>query len=135
MKYTEYIMTRREKSFITGCVLVSSVLFVDFTMAGIRCGTKVVNKGDSSQYVEKICGSPELKQQRSVIVTRGLEGNTLISNGRNYRSNKNLQQYLEYSEQVIIDEWEYNFGPNRLKQKVTFENGRIISIESAGYGY
>lgn len=128
-------MTKCEKSFITGCVLVSSVLFTNFAMAGIRCGTQVVNEGDSSQYVEKICGSPETKQQRSAIVTRGLEGNTSVSNGRNYRLNKNLQQYLEYSEQVIIDEWEYNFGPNRLKQKVTFENGRITSIESAGYGY
>lgn len=128
-------MTKREKSFITGCVLVSSILFANFTMAGIRCGTQVVNEGDSSQYVEKICGSPELKRQRSVVVTRGLEGNTSISNGRNSRLNQNIQQYLEYSEQVIIDEWEYNFGPNRLKQRVIFENGRITSIKSTGYGY
>lgn len=128
-------MTKRKKIFVAGCLLTSCMLLTNFAVAGIRCGTQVVNEGDSSQYVEKVCGSPELKQQRSAIVTRGLEGNTSVSNGRNYRLSQNTQQYLEYTEQVIIDEWEYNFGPNRLKQKVIFENGRIISIESAGYGY
>ena len=128
-------MTKRKKSLVVGCLLASGILFTNFAVAGIRCGTQVVNEGDSSQYVEKVCGSPELKQQRSVVVTRGVEGNTSVSNGRRYRLSQNIEQYLEYSEQVIIDEWEYNFGPNRLKQKVTFENGRITSIESAGYGY
>lgn len=128
-------MTKCKKSLVAGCVLVSSVLFANVAIAGIRCGTQVVTEGDSLQYVEKICGSPELKRQRSVVVTRGLEGNRLRFNGRNSRLNQNIQQYLEYSEQVIIDEWEYNFGPNRLKQRVTFENGRIISIKSTGYGY
>lgn len=128
-------MTKRKRLFIAGCLLTSFILFSNFAVAGIRCGTQVVNEGDSSQYVEKVCGSPELKQQRSAIVTRGIEGNTSVSNGKAYRLSQNVQQYLEYTEQVIIDEWEYNFGPNRLKQKVTFENGRIISIESAGYGY
>lgn len=128
-------MTKRKKSLVVGCLLASGILFTNFALAGIRCGTQVVNEGDSSQYVEKVCGSPELKQQRSVVVTRGIEGNTSVSNGRRYRLSQNIEQYLEYSEQVIIDEWEYNFGPNRLKQKVTFENGRITSIESAGYGY
>ena len=128
-------MTKRKKSLVVGCLLASGILFTNFALAGIRCGTQVVNEGDSSQYVEKVCGSPELKQQRSVVVTRGIEGNTSVSNSRSYRLSQNIEQYLEYSEQVIIDEWEYNFGPNRLKQKVTFENGRITSIESAGYGY
>ena len=128
-------MLKCKKSFVIGYLLASGILFANFAVAGIRCGTKVVNEGDSSQYVEKVCGSPELKQQRSVVVTRGVEGNTSVSNGRRYRLSQNIEQYLEYSEQIIIDEWEYNFGPNRLKQKVTFENGRITSIEAAGYGY
>ena len=128
-------MTKRKKSCVVGFLLASYMLFTNLAVAGIRCGTQVINEGDSSQYVEKVCGSPELKQQRFVIVTRGVEGNTTVSNGRRYRSSQNVEQYLEYSEQVIIDEWEYNFGPNRLKKKVIFENGRITSIETAGYGY
>lgn len=32
------------------------------------------------------------------------------------------------------EEWTYNFGPRRFMQVVTFENGRLIDVQSAGYG-
>ena len=127
-------MTKYEKSFVVSFLLASCMLLANFAVAGIRCGTQVINEGDSSHYVERECGPPEYKQQRSGVTTSGVEGSSSVSD-RNYLSSQSLQQYLEYSEQVSIEEWIYNFGPNRLMQKVTFLNGRVFSIQSEGYGY
>jgi hypothetical protein len=34
-----------------------------------------------------------------------------------------------------IEEWTYNFGPTSFMLYLTFENGRLIRIESGEYGY
>jgi hypothetical protein len=36
---------------------------------------------------------------------------------------------------IIIHEWRYNFGPNRLMRYLRFENGILKAIESIGRGY
>jgi hypothetical protein len=36
---------------------------------------------------------------------------------------------------VLVEIWTYNFGPRRFVQRITIEEGKIKSIESAGYGY
>jgi hypothetical protein len=35
---------------------------------------------------------------------------------------------------VRLEEWEYNFGAQRFRQKVRFEDGRLRDIEALGYG-
>lgn len=105
--------------------------------AGIRCGTQLVNEGDSSMYVESICGAPEVKQQRSIFVTHGIEANSeqLHRRSMSHRSIRSIHGYVETTEEIVIDEWLYNFGPNRLVQEVVFKDDRVISIKSKGYGY
>jgi hypothetical protein len=34
-----------------------------------------------------------------------------------------------------VEIWTYNFGPSRLMQRIRFENGVAVKIESLGYGY
>jgi hypothetical protein len=36
---------------------------------------------------------------------------------------------------VQIDEWTYNAGPLTLLRTLTFENGKLVSIEKGDYGY
>jgi hypothetical protein len=31
--------------------------------------------------------------------------------------------------------WVYNFGPNKLMQRIWFRNGVVAGIDSIGYGY
>ncbi|MGO9804893.1 MAG: DUF2845 domain-containing protein [Steroidobacteraceae bacterium] len=31
--------------------------------------------------------------------------------------------------------WIYNFGPNRLMQRIRFRNGVVAGIETIGYGF
>jgi hypothetical protein len=36
--------------------------------------------------------------------------------------------------QVTIDEWLYDFGPSVLVKTLTFEQGRLLRVETGGYG-
>ncbi|BDG01016.1 DUF2845 domain-containing protein [Anaeromyxobacter oryzae] len=36
---------------------------------------------------------------------------------------------------VEVELWAYNFGPNRLTQLVTIEDGWVVAVEHGGYGY
>ena len=52
-----------------------------------------------------------------------------ISTGRSYPGYGSLHQ------QVILTEYVYNFGPRKFMQRLIFEGGVLVTIESIGYGY
>lgn len=37
--------------------------------------------------------------------------------------------------EVPVESWLYNFGPTKLMRRVIFESGRVVAIETLGYGY
>jgi len=37
--------------------------------------------------------------------------------------------------EIPVEMWTYNFGPDRLMQRIRFENGVVVRIESLGYGF
>jgi hypothetical protein len=43
--------------------------------------------------------------------------------------------FVEDTIQVPLDEWTYDFGPDRLVQYLTFEQGLLVRISSGGYGH
>lgn len=110
--------------FWLSIAVIICAFFSPLAQAALRCGTQLASQGDSTVYVSKICGEPEFKQQRSVYRTLGGK----VVNGQRAAFG---QETIE----IIIDEWLYNFGPNRLQKKIIFENGRLESTESEGYGY
>ncbi|MCP3142953.1 DUF2845 domain-containing protein [Pyxidicoccus xibeiensis] len=87
--------------------------------ASLRCGTALVSDGASKSDVLAKCGEPlakETRRESEEVKTR--DGDT---------STKHVVE-------KTIDEWTYNFGPNRLVQVVVFENGKLVDVKSAGYG-
>jgi hypothetical protein len=38
-------------------------------------------------------------------------------------------------EEVVIEEWTYNFGPHQLIRVVRLENGVVAEVKMLGYGY
>jgi hypothetical protein len=36
---------------------------------------------------------------------------------------------------VAVEVWVFDFGPNRLVQIITLQNGKVVSVEHGGYGY
>ena len=82
----------------------------------LRCQNGLVTQGQTLYEVERNCGQPTLSDSRleeSQIQTRS--GFTL-------------------SKQRQIEEWTYDFGPNRLAYWLEFHNGRLVKIETQGHG-
>lgn len=72
--------------------------------AEFRCNTELVDRGMTPLEVLERCGAPELQL-----------------NWMDYRQPGLLVQY---------DEWTYHMGVNRFRRLLTFENGRLIRIET-----
>ena len=89
----------------------------------LRCGQRVVNVGDYAFEVAKRCGDPDYVQSRIAYPYR-------LATGRAHRA---VIDYFPYP--VMVDEWVYNFGVNRLVYLLEFENGRLVHIRTRGRGY
>jgi len=37
--------------------------------------------------------------------------------------------------EIPVDVWVYNLGPNKLMRRLRFEDGKLVDIETLGYGY
>jgi Protein of unknown function (DUF2845) len=89
----------------------------------LQCGTTLVGNGDTRDQVMAKCGNPadvvrSTQFVQSVAWVNGIPvaaGNALI--------------------EVPVESWLYNFGPTKLMRRVIFESGRVVAIETLGYGY
>lgn len=87
-----------------------------------RCGRQLVHTGDHKLDVLEKCGEPEWTDQRIAV------------RGSRLRHPYGTLEQSEY-EEVLIDEWVYNFGPRKFKQFLQFENGVLKKIENLDYGH
>lgn len=87
------------------------------------CGHLIVKEGDYAPQVVEKCGDPDYRS--SHVELRSVR----LGSGYN-------QPGLDLfnTVQVNVDEWTYDFGPRLLMQYLVFENGRLVSIRSLGYG-
>ena len=86
----------------------------------MRCGSDLVLEGDRKIEVLAACGEPatiDVWEETKRV--------------RDYRWGR----FWNLWETVVIEEWTYNFGPSRFIQTVRFENGRVVRVESGGYGF
>lgn len=96
---------------------------------GIRCQNKLVQPGDSQYEVKSLCGTPDDMQQRTERrrVTRAVQ--QPCPNGNGY-----CTIFVEDEVSVVVDEWTYDFGPQRFIQFLTFESGKLVHVKSGPYG-
>ena len=90
----------------------------------LRCGSHVITEGDTRSEVIAYCGDPTEVQNTTSILRRPV---TWI-NGRPYSVGDG---FIE----VPVEVWLYNLGPSKLMQQIRFEGGRVVAIDSLGYGY
>jgi hypothetical protein len=97
-----------------------------------RCGNKIVSKDMHEAQVVRACGTPTT--MRNI-------GRTLrhinIPIESNYGGGWTARHFPGYgfSQEVVITEYVYNFGPRKLMRRLLFEGGVLVSIETLGYGY
>lgn len=87
----------------------------------LRCGSRLVSEGDPVEKVLQYCGEPT--ETKRTWITR--------------------QPRFEYggqeipfagSEDVPVDLWTYDFGPNKLMRRIHFVAGKVDSIETLEHG-
>ena len=88
----------------------------------LRCGHKLVRIGEYKADVLEKCGEPDSVEER-----RAIRGSRL----RHPYGALEISQF----EEVLIEEWIYNFGPRKFQQFLEFENGELKKISNLGYGY
>lgn len=88
----------------------------------LRCGRLLVEIGDHKIDVLRKCGPPTTQDRRTGVV------------GEKFRFPRRTLDVEKY-EEVVIDEWVYNFGPRQFMQYLRFENGILKKISDLNYGY
>lgn len=106
----------------------------------LRCNGRVIDTDMNKAEVLHNCGEPTWVDQREEerIVRhcyRGYPSQDFGQEYHEYRYQRDGKWYTGCKIFVIIEEWFYNFGPNRLTQTLTFENNRLVHIETGRYGY
>ncbi len=87
------------------------------TSDSMRCDGGLISVGDVASDVMGKCGQPTYATKREEkIVDEFVPREHVITT-------------------VVIDDWTFNFGPDRLQYRVILKNGRVWQIESLFYGY
>ena len=123
-------MKRLNRLIFLLCFLFSAPLFA------LRCGHSLVESGDYRANVYDKCGEPDSVEshmerrssanQANIIQFNSNGGQQIPNNALNYG-----QSYYADTE-VLIEEWVYDFGRERLRKLLRFENGRLIQIQDIG---
>lgn len=102
------------------CVALSPLSYAD-TM---RCETgQLVSKGDTTTNVLNDCGEPTQRDRWQECQQPPAD-----------RPSLNSQRPFSRVDCVTMERWTYNFGPQRLVHSLLFKNGRLLTIQTHGYG-
>lgn len=90
----------------------------------MTCQNRIVRQGDNGSRVVSLCGEPTQIVRRTVVrsrsVHRQLPNGTVVSDTVSF--------------DVPVEEWTYDFGPQRFVRVVVIENGQVVQIRTGGYG-
>jgi len=81
-----------------------------------ECGDRVISPGDTKADVLIRCGEPFYKTSHQEELRERIDG------------------IGSRTVTVTVEEWTYNFGPQRFMRIITFRNGTVVDIRTGGYG-
>ena len=87
----------------------------------MRCGSRLVSEEDSIDKVLELCGEPTSKSRTWIV--------------RQPRFELGANEYrFPGEEDVPVDLWTYDLGPNKLVRRLRFVAGKLESIETLEHG-
>jgi hypothetical protein len=117
----------------TASVLTSIVMFISGTPAlaqdTMRCGSKLVSRGDGKDKVLTLCGEP---------ASVSFHGMVRRAPRYDYGFGYKRYEYYGYGYGWVdlpIEVWTYNFGSSKLLRKLRFVGDELEDIDTDGYGY
>lgn len=115
----------------TAAVLLAGILILPSDAFALSCGNRIVDIGDRKIEVFQKCGEPTFIEKWKTESTTLIEKKTRKSSKDRLTSQESTQE----TKTEYIEEWTYNFGPNRFIQFLTFTNDRLTAIEAGSYGF
>lgn len=97
----------------------------------LRCGSRLVVEGMSEAEVVRLCGEPVTVRQLGYV----LRPYILKLPGGRPGTHGTRRVYGGFHEELLVKDMLFNFGPRRLMRLMRFEGGRLVSVETAGYGH
>jgi hypothetical protein len=96
-----------------------------------RCGSRIVKEDMHEAQVRRACGEPTTMRH----IGRTLRNVDIpIQSHYGGWTSRHFPGY-GFTQEVVVTEYVYNFGPRKLMRRLVFEGGILVSIESLGYGY
>ncbi len=87
-----------------------------------RCDQLAFHEGDSTFDVLARCGEPAVRDEKVVTHTASTAG---PGGGR-------VETVTGTS---LVELWTYDLGPQALTRRLTIKGGRVVRVETGGYGY
>ena len=115
--------------FLTAGVLAA--VLVATPAHAFRCGNRIVTKDMHEAEVRRACGEPATMRH----IGRALRNVNVPIRGRVGGWSTEYFPGYAFTQEVIVTEYVYNFGPRKLMRRLIFEGGMLVSIESLGYDY
>jgi len=95
-------------------VAAFSLMGVAKPASALRCSGKIIDNGNTKEEVREFCGEPTCIRKPGTVFV------------------KKSGIYVPMAADV---EWVYNFGPGQFIQLIRFYYGKVVFIQSAGYGW
>ena len=111
-------------------IICGALVTADDALA-LRCGNHLIREGMAESQVITLCGEPVSTRYLGYKLRPGVinrpAGHSRLNGSRHF--------YSGFHEEVLVKEMLFNFGPRKLMRVLRFEGGRMVSIETAGYGH
>ena len=121
-----------QKFIVIGSVFAAALL-LSGPAAAFRCGSKLVKDGMHEFEVVKICGQPASVRHLGYAV-RSVDIRTHWQTVPGWTISRS-PGYHSYPAEVMVTEYVYNLGPQKLMRRLVFEGGFLVSVETIGRGY
>jgi hypothetical protein len=110
-------MATSHRAAVVSLLLLPTLAAAD----AMRCGSRLISDGDPIEKVREYCGEPSETQRTWIVRQPRFEygGQDIPFPGE---------------EEVPVDLWTYDFGPNKLMRRIRFVAGKVDSIETLEYG-
>ena len=103
-----------------GKTICLTALFLFLTTSAamvLRCGTRVVEIGDTKLQVLAYCGEPDSKDIERIRTVKRRKGRSKVESTE------------------IVEVWTYNYGPTRFMRQLYFSGSRLIRVEELEKGF
>jgi hypothetical protein len=121
-----------QKIIAIGSVFAATLLLSE-PAAAFRCGSKLVKDGMHELEVVKICGQPASIRHLGYAV-RSVEVRAHGQTVPGWTISRS-PAYHFYPAEVMVTEYVYNLGPQKLMRRLVFEGGLLVSVETIGRGH